>query len=367
MLLIIFLFSCQQGLDIDYEELATVCPTTTSFTTDVTMINDSIACMTSYSSKHVRKSGYKKERTRIGNVDVIKYNSDGYSILNSTQKFPNITSVFHDNDDNIFLIDGYIHKDSLEQNQYDDFPKYIDYYQKIYKSDNYGKTWNEMSVLPANTICTEVTNNGDIFITVNVNSYAGYGVYKSKDGGRTWLNMSRGLPVTPKIDFLYSNTNDRLFAVVEKQLFVSDTYGYMWELLRTHDMEFSQIYNYDKSSIYIGMKKCINSESPVNLYLSQDYGMTWDFWMEFKHDDEVGHLITDYVVDSKGKLILGMTPYGLLTPGLEENTFQSIDKEYAYKFLVEDLEINSEDILLVATTTNGLLIFDLNEIEMGDN
>ncbi|MBT7825262.1 MAG: hypothetical protein HN600_01590 [Bacteroidetes bacterium] len=373
----VFISSCQKGLDIDYEELANVRAMETPWNTEITIVNDSIACITSFSSKHKRNGLYKKEFNSTSSIKIIKYNNQEYDIISEYSSEDNVLSTFCDSEGHIYWISEYIHKDSLFNDLYNYYPSYIDYFNKVYRTSDSGKTWDLVSVLPMNPSNIIETKNGNIFADVFMSSDAGYGLFKSTDHCQSWHRVNNGLPDNPRSNRLYADQNDCLYAVVNDQLYLSESYGFNWSRWGPQPIDISQIHNFRGSNISIGLKRggksadpqqfYYISADPLQFYISYDNGLNWELWMEFNPEDVIGHILTDFVLDKNGKLIFGMIPYGLLKPSVKENIFESINEKMAYEFLVVDLEINSKNILLVGTATQGLKIIDLNQFELGEN
>jgi photosystem II stability/assembly factor-like uncharacterized protein len=117
-------------------------------------------------------------------------------------------------------------------------------------------------------------------------------LYKSVDGGDTWIDLSKnpGLPVAPlgKIGITVSPANpNRLYAIVEANdggVYRSDDAGWSWKKmnderkLRQRAFYYSRIYAdpLDPETVY-----CLN----VNFYKSIDGGKTFDIEINVPHGD----------------------------------------------------------------------------------
>lgn len=136
----------------------------------------------------------------------------------------------------------------------------------FYKSDNYGANWYEI------TNTNGLPNDGMLYMTKgNTELYAGFfssGVYKSQDGGNTWLPANNGIN-TSKVVKLVWNQN-KLFAGIygAMGLCVSADSGATWTSLTGN----SNIKNFNV--IEDSIITYIPSGSQV--IQSTDYGNTWD-------------------------------------------------------------------------------------------
>ena len=118
----------------------------------------------------------------------------------------------------------------------------------LYKSTDAGKTWNKILYINEKTGCADITidpNNPEtIFATTwefrrfpyAFNSGGnGSGMYKSKDGGKTWQEITKGLPKKPfgRIAFaLAPSAPDNMVAIVESNetgLYISSDGGESWK------------------------------------------------------------------------------------------------------------------------------------------
>ena len=118
----------------------------------------------------------------------------------------------------------------------------------LYKSNDGGKTWNKILYINEKAGCADVsvdpTNPDVVYATTwefrrmpySFNSGGnGSGVYKSKDGGRTWKELTNGLPAKPfgRVALaLAPSAPQNLLAIVEAKetaLFISGDGGETWK------------------------------------------------------------------------------------------------------------------------------------------
>lgn len=129
----------------------------------------------------------------------------------------------------------------------------------VYKTTDGGKTWQRMLFVNENTGCSDLSINPrdpDVLYaatwqveikTWNLNSGgAGSGIYRTKDGGKTWEPLRNGLESGPShpvgktsVDVAYSNPKV-LYALVqdkEPRLYRSEDGGDSWKLMsQNHSM-----------------------------------------------------------------------------------------------------------------------------------
>jgi photosystem II stability/assembly factor-like uncharacterized protein len=118
----------------------------------------------------------------------------------------------------------------------------------LYKSTDGGKTWNKILYINEKAGCADVsldpTNPDIVYATTwefrrmpySFNSGGkGSGVYKSKDGGKTWKELTNGLPAKPfgRVALaLAPSAPQNLLAIVEAKetaLFISEDGGETWK------------------------------------------------------------------------------------------------------------------------------------------
>jgi photosystem II stability/assembly factor-like uncharacterized protein len=129
----------------------------------------------------------------------------------------------------------------------------------VYKTTDGGKTWERVLFINEYTGCSDMSidpRNPDIIFaamwqadirTWNLNSGGeGSGIYRSKDGGKTWEPLRTGLESGPghpvgktSVDIAYTNPK-RVYALVEDtepRLYRSDDGGDTWKLMqKNHSM-----------------------------------------------------------------------------------------------------------------------------------
>lgn len=175
----------------------------------------------------------------------------------------------------------------------------------VFRSKDGGNTWQKVLYVGANTgaadLIIDKTNPKILYATtwqVYRKTWKMWGggegcrLYKSLDGGDTWIDLSKnpGLPVAPlgKIGITVSPANpNRLYAIVEANdggVYRSDDAGWSWKKmneerkLRQRAFYYSRIYAdpIDPETVY-----CLN----VNFYKSIDGGKTFDIEINVPHGD----------------------------------------------------------------------------------
>ena len=175
----------------------------------------------------------------------------------------------------------------------------------VFRSKDGGNTWQKVLYVGANTgaadLIIDKTNPKILYATtwqVYRKTWKMWGggegcrLYKSVDGGETWIDLSKnpGLPIAPlgKIGITVSPANpNRLYAIVEANdggVYRSDDAGWSWKKmnderkLRQRAFYYSRIYAdpLDPETVY-----CLN----VNFYKSIDGGKTFDIEINVPHGD----------------------------------------------------------------------------------
>lgn len=175
----------------------------------------------------------------------------------------------------------------------------------VFRSKDGGNTWQKVLYVGANTGAADLIidkSNPKILYATTWQVYRktwkmwgggeGCRLYKSVDGGDTWIDLSNnpGLPVAPlgKIGITVSPANpNRLYAIVEANdggVYRSDDAGWSWKKmnderkLRQRAFYYSRIYAdpLDPEIVY-----CLN----VNFYKSIDGGKTFDIEINVPHGD----------------------------------------------------------------------------------
>lgn len=166
----------------------------------------------------------------------------------------------------------------------------------VYKTTDGGKTWNRVFFVNENTGCSDMaidSKNPDIIYaamwhveikTWNLNSGGpGSGIYRSKDGGKTWEPLRNGLESGPShpigktsVDVAYSNPKV-LYALVEDKeprLYRSENGGDSWKLMQ-QDHSMAQ-----RAAYYTRVRVSTQDENRiytinVSMKMSKDGGKSW--------------------------------------------------------------------------------------------
>jgi hypothetical protein len=114
---------------------------------------------------------------------------------------------------------------------------------KIYLSNNFGNSWDSVSIASTYPVLRIIeNNNGDLFAitgTLDVNlGFVGDGVFYSGDKGLSWTNRNQGLGIYLSCEAIAVDKNDRLYLSVADEyvtgnagLFISEDNGLNWQLI----------------------------------------------------------------------------------------------------------------------------------------
>ena len=166
----------------------------------------------------------------------------------------------------------------------------------VYKTVDGGKTWSRVFFVNEDTGCSDLSidpQNPDVIYaamwhveikTWNLNSGGeGSGIYRSKDGGKTWQPLRNGLESGPthpigktSVDVAYSNPKV-VYALVEDKeprLYRSDNGGDSWKLMQ-QDHSMAQ-----RAAYYTRVRVSTQDENRVytinvSMKMSKDGGKSW--------------------------------------------------------------------------------------------
>lgn len=305
---------------------------------DIAIINDSTAAIL-------------KNRT----VEIVNYNSNSYSILK--------TAIFEDRlrrivylPDNVLLAQssGWTHKDSVDEILTRGYYDYIEHFNLIYRSLDIGETWDLVSVLPTYPSKIISTDNGYIFSCNRVDSLNGYGIYRSIDNGGSWELCNTGLPKFPKIFALYSDTDDKLYAIFKDKVYKSNNYGENWFQWSDNKNNIVAVFFNEMTDLLVGT----NYEKEI--FISEDHGMNWRQIADFRDKSINKSYIDKNIIISDDVLIVGLNPYGIFYSKDDYGRFDPMNIN-ATNYAVTCMALNSSNILLVGTFLEGLSIVNINE------
>ena len=158
--------------------------------------------------------------------------------------------------------------------------KYNEYLPHIYRSTNYGQTWQDISGNlpqgPINDIIVDPLNSSFLYIATDV------GVYVTSDLGANWLALGTGIPIVPVFDLTIHNPSRTLLAA---------TYG-------------RSMYKYD-----LGYFASINNNS-ANIFSFKAYPNPFTEQIVFQIENRTQNITTNLenkmvlqIYDISGKLI----------------------------------------------------------------
>ncbi|MDB5197327.1 MAG: glycosyl hydrolase repeat-containing protein [Flaviaesturariibacter sp.] len=167
----------------------------------------------------------------------------------------------------------------------------------VYKTTDGGKTWQRMLFVNENTGCSDLSidpKNPQILFaamwqvdikTWNLNSGGtGSGIYRSKDGGKTWEPLRNGLPGgtahpvgKTSVDVAYSNPKT-VYALIEDKdpgLYRSDDGGDNWQLVHQNNSLAQRAPYYTRVRVSTQDEKNVYTIS-VTIMESKDGGKTFN-------------------------------------------------------------------------------------------
>ncbi|MDX1939269.1 MAG: glycosyl hydrolase [Saprospiraceae bacterium] len=173
----------------------------------------------------------------------------------------------------------------------------------IYKTSDGGKTWGQVLKIDEHTGVNDIIidpRNPDVMYAAahqrrrHVFTYVGggpeSGVYRSKDGGKTWEKANRGLPAGKmgRVGLAIAPSDPEiLYAIVEAEgnsggFFASTDRAATWEKRGSHNTSGNY---YSEIVVHPTNSEMIISMDVFNQF-SKDGGRTWGRWSEeFKHWD----------------------------------------------------------------------------------
>ena len=167
----------------------------------------------------------------------------------------------------------------------------------LYKTTDYGKTWRQISSgLPQNVftrVIREDPNRKDLL-------YAGTeaGIYVSFDGGARWQSLQLNLPVTPITDLALQKREHELVAATQGRSFwVLDDLGMLAQL--KDGMASEDVHLFAPKHVYRGAFEDAPPSGPANQGSNPPNGAVIYYWLKNKPKDEV----TLEFFDSAGKSI----------------------------------------------------------------
>ncbi len=107
---------------------------------------------------------------------------------------------------------------------------------KIYFSENWGATWDSVSLNSVYPVKQIIENKYGILFAITGVENEGDGVFCSEDNGKTWEDRNNGLGILKGCERIAVDKNGRLYLAISDKgstgkggLFISETYGLLWE------------------------------------------------------------------------------------------------------------------------------------------
>jgi len=148
----------------------------------------------------------------------------------------------------------------------------ITFNNKLYKSADYGKTWNKINInltkgdfIGRRQIAIDSKNN--IIIIYHKNNTTTDSLILSKDGGNIWQSINAPSRYIGAIAF---DKIDNLFSANDTAIFRSTDYGTTWQKVFDNQKlaDFNSFYFSKNNTIYIGTYK-------NGIFQSRDNGLSW--------------------------------------------------------------------------------------------
>ncbi len=188
---------------------------------------------------------------------------------------------------------------------------YAGLWSEIYYSDDQGATWTAAADLPVrDDITTIVAGTGaNVYVGTNNN-----GVFKSTDGGATWVQKNNGLPANPSISkqgIIFDHSAGYIYlSINEKNIYKSQDGGDTWEATANPVSGLgcgSNALAMDNSNNLFGVF-CHGT-----VYKSTDSGTTWTEMSDGlgTMNNTEGLNITGIFVTHKDSLLLGTYNKGM--------------------------------------------------------
>lgn len=146
----------------------------------------------------------------------------------------------------------------------------------LQKSSDGGTTWELLSFPSTRSprLLLDPAHDGTIYAATSE------GVFKSSDGGATWLEASSGLPELGATALAIDAPGETLFAATEVGVFRSSDGGATWTFpVLTDRISAIFVDPMDPAAVYAG--------TPSGLMRSLDGGFTWETW----NDPELPHVL----------------------------------------------------------------------------
>ncbi|KAM9343701.1 sortilin 1b [Pholidichthys leucotaenia] len=152
---------------------------------------------------------------------------------------------------------------------------------KLYRSENYGKSFHDVTDSINNTFIKSEygfaigpENSGKVILTADVSGHDAFRIFVSKDFGKSFIPQD--IPFLPKMQIMYNPEDSNGLAVLSKpeELWVSEDFGSNWKKFqdRVCLMKWG-----NKNTIFFTAPSSLNGscyEGMLHLKRSADYGKT---------------------------------------------------------------------------------------------
>jgi photosystem II stability/assembly factor-like uncharacterized protein len=238
--------------------------------------------------------------------------------------------------------------------------------QTVYAGNN---VWSPMGPygVPIYSLAVASNNNQVVYAGV-ANSVGSPNVFKSVDGGISWLPSNNGIPSGDALDFAFDPSNPNIvYVATSAGLYKSSDAGGTWTLKSTVQINgvtstlnaASVATSPVDDTLYLGSNCLITCDSTHGIYRSQDGGETWEHVFTF-----IGDVTTIAVAPSAPHIIYSgtflqdaLSGQGTIFKSTDGgDTWQRIDSSFGAPPFILSIAIDSHDaqVVYLGVVQNGI-------------
>lgn len=200
----------------------------------------------------------------------------------------------------------------------------FDFYKNyIYKSTDNGNTWSDISYIKGPLIDIFPSPSFATDQTIFASSFDG--IYRSTDGGLSWVYLLKGLSLAGEISPNFAN-DKTFFSAIDKNVIKSDDGGISWLILQNgingtlDDFYVSPDYENDQTIFALTDVSEDFREFKYSVYKSTDGGLTWAKKNNFKESSYKEGLNLDLTISPDFK-----NDNTLFATGFDRGLYKSLD------------------------------------------
>lgn len=146
----------------------------------------------------------------------------------------------------------------------------------LYISNNNGQTWaptpgtEQLPATSCSAVCIDYTNDQVMYLCLGDANYYGnnYGIYKSTDGGNTWLPANSNIGTSMAVEILMNpSDHNTLVAATKNGIWKTTNAGTSWTLKQTGSFRDMKAKPLNNTTLY--------AVTGLQFYISTDFGDTW--------------------------------------------------------------------------------------------